>query len=259
MITSSKNPRLKDIRRARACKDDRALLEGPHLVEEAIRSGLELETLLATPDFLASAAGRALEPLLPRRPLEVAPELLESVTDADSPRGIVTTTILPQCGIETLPEIKGGVYVFAEGLQDPGNLGALARIAEASGAAALCLAPGSAHSRHPRALRASAGSLLRLPAIQTAGAEEVDEKLRALEPKWLALIPRGGEDLYSASLEGTLIVAVGAEGPGLSESLRRRADLEVTIPLAGEVESLNAAVAAAVVLFELRRKRSGLG
>lgn len=254
MITSPRNSRLKDIRRLRRCKGEEALLEGPHLVGEAIRAGVELRELLATPEFLAGPAGRALSPILPHPPLEVGSRVLESVTDADSPRGILAVAVLPRHGVEALPVIVGGVYVYADGLQDPGNLGALARVAEASGAVALCLAPGSVHPNHPRALRASAGSLLRLPVAIDAAPGALDEHLAGLDPGWLALVPRGGRDLYATLLEGTLVLALGAEGPGLSEPLRRRAAVELTIPLAAPVESLNATTAAAVVLFELARR-----
>ena len=99
-------------------------------------------------------------------------------------------------------------------MQDPGNLGALARVAEAAGAAGLALSPGCAHPNHPRALRASAGSLLRLPVAVGAEPDALDAHLASARPRWTALVPRDGEDLYRARLDGTLILAVGAEGPG---------------------------------------------
>jgi len=255
MITSRKNPSLKDMRRLKRCKDgDRSLLEGPHLISEAAALGLELDPVLATPGFLAGAAGRRLQPLLRRPPLAVAPELLEEIADADSPRGVVAGAPLPRSGAEGLPVVAGGVYLFVEGLQDPGNLGALARVAEAAGAAGLCLAPGTVHPNHPRALRASAGSLLRLPVAVRADAAHLDARLAEVAPRWLALVPRGGASLFAERLDGALVVAVGAEGGGLSPNLEERAELNITIPLSAPVESLNATVAAAVVLFEIRRQ-----
>lgn len=260
MIVSRQNRRLKDIRRLRRSKGAQALLEGPHLVAEALAGGLALETALATPDFLASAEGAGLARGLRGRAveiLEVEPALLAELTDADSPRGILAVASLPRRGVEALPVRDGAAYLYLEGLQDPGNLGALARVAEAAGASGLALSPGTAHPNHPRALRASAGSLLRLPVALGAGAEEVDRHLAAARPRWAALVPRGGEGLYSAPLAGTLILAVGAEGPGLSLALGDRANLRLTIPMEPPVESLNATVAAALVLFEWRRRRLG--
>ncbi len=232
---------------------------------EALAAGLALEEVLVAPGFFASgpeheALGRTLA-ALPEPPLEVAGELLDELGDADSPRGLLAVARLPRSGVEGLPRRPGGVYVFLERLQDPGNLGAVARAAEAAGAAGLALSPGSAHPNHPRALRGSAGSLLRLPVAVGVEPDALDRHLaggpEGGAPRWVALVPRGGETLWQASLDGTLVLAVGAEGQGLSEELRRRAEIGLTIPLAAPVESLNAAVAAALVLFEVRRRRPG--
>lgn len=231
------------------------LLEGPVLIREALDAGIELDFVLATPEFLASAEGRGLLPRLPTSPDSIAADLLESIADADSPRGIVAAALRRRGEIAEVPVTAGGVYVYADRLQDPGNLGALARTVEAAGATALVLAPGTVDPHHPRAVRASAGSLLRLPTATSASADELEHHLRDVEPRWIALVPQGGRDLYEHPLEGTLVLALGAEGPGLSSALQDRAERQVTIPLAESVESLNATVAAAVTLFEIRRRR----
>ena len=228
---------------------------------EALTAGLSLETVLATPDYLASPEGSALARTLPVAPLEVAPDLLEDVTDADSPRGILAVAHLPRPGLGALPVRPGGLYLYLEGLQDPGNVGALARVAEAAGAAGLALSTGTAHPNHPRALRASAGSLLRLPVAVNADPDDLERHLGDLgraRPRWVALVPRDGTDLWQAPLDGTLLLAVGAEGPGLSPALTARADLRLTISMEPPVESLNATVAAALVLFEARRRRASM-
>lgn len=254
VITSRQNRRLKDIRRLRRSKGERALLEGPHLIGEALAAGFPLDEVLATSSFLESAEGRRLAGSLPVAPLEVSPEALNDLTDSDSPRGILAVARLPRSGVGSLPVLAGRAYLYLDGLQDPGNLGALSRVAEAAGAAALALSPGCAHPNHPRALRASAGSLLRLPVAVGVEPEEIDRHLALARPRWAALVPSGGESLYQASLEGTLVLAVGAEGPGVSAGLLRRASLRLTIPMEPPVESLNATVAAALVLFEARRR-----
>jgi TrmH family RNA methyltransferase len=257
VITGRHNRTIKDMRRLLRSKGDRALLEGPHLIAEAVAAGLSLHEILAVPGYFDQEAGsvelRQLLASLPRAPREVAPELLDDLADADSPRGLVAAVDLPRGGVETLPAEPGSITVYAAGLQDPGNLGALARSAEASGATGLALAPGTVHPNHPRALRGSAGSLLRLPVAVGVTPEALDAHLP--EPRWVTLETRGGEDLWAADLSGTLVLALGAEGPGLPEELSRRADVGVTISLNGPVESLNATVAAALVLFEVRRRR----
>jgi RNA methyltransferase, TrmH family len=266
MIVSRQNRTLKDIRRLRRSKGEHALLEGPHLVAEAVAAGLALETALATPEFVASEAGRALAAALPSPPLLVEPRLLAGLADADSPRGVLAVARLPRAGVEALPARPSAVYLYVEGLQDPGNLGALARVAEAAGAAGMALSPGAAHPNHPRALRASAGSLLRLPTAVGADPDLLDRHLAlagppGAAPRWAVLVPRGGTNLYevaAAALAGTVVLALGAEGAGISPALLARAGLRLTIPVTPPVESLNATVAAALALFELRRRREEL-
>ncbi len=255
MITSRKNAHLKTIRRLKRSKGAGALLEGPHLIAETLAAGHELRSVLATRAFLESGPGRDLAPRLPLRPLEIEDRLLAEVTDSDSPRGIVAVATLPHPPVSGLPLVENGTYLYVEGLQDPGNLGALVRATEAAGATAIGLSPGSVHPNHPRALRASAGSLLRLPVATGASAGALADRLAPLAPTWAALVPRGGQDLFTAHLEGSVVLALGAEGPGLTPELHQRADVELTIPLQPPVESLNATVAAAIVLFELRRQR----
>ena len=229
------------------------MLEGPHLIEEALAAGLELEQVLATPDFAATLPGSTLLDRLPGwQAVDAA--VVAALADADTPRGVLAIARVARAGVEALPNGPGTVLVYADALQDPGNLGALARVAEAAGADGLALGPGSAHPNHPRALRASAGSLLRLPVAVGATAEALAAQLLPCAPTWVALDPRGGEDLYEAQLAGAVVLLLGSEGGGLSEALLGRADRRITVPLAAPVESLNATVAAAVVLFELRRR-----
>ena len=256
MITSPQNQRVKDIRRLRRCKGDLAVLEGPHLLAEASRSDLPLAEVFVTPDFAASREGRELLGPLPTPPTRIDGRVLRAITDADSPQGVLAVARLPRGGVEEMPRAKEGLWIYADGLQDPGNLGALARVAEAAGAHGLALSTGCAHPNHPRALRASAGSLLRLPTARAVSPEALTKHLQELLPRWACLVPRDGTNLYQADLTRPLVLAVGAEGPGLSTSLVESADLRITIPLAAPVESLNATVAAALALFEVARPRT---
>jgi TrmH family RNA methyltransferase len=256
MIVSRQNRKIKTIRRLRRCKGDHAILEGPHLVEDALQVGLDLDEILATPEFMAQAIGRKIERLLPREPLLVSAPLLEELTDADSPRGLLAVARLPRGGSESVLLKSDAVMVLAEGIQDPGNLGALARAVEGAGGTALGLTSGSVHPNHPRALRASAGSLLRLPVAVDVVLDDLLQRLSPSLPEVVALAAHGGEDLYDLETGGSVILVIGAEGPGVSNEMLAAADRRVTIPLHGQVESLNTAVAAAVALFEILRGRT---
>ena len=244
------------MRALRRSKDELAVLEGPHLVGDAIAAGIELEELFVTPDFAAGEEGRRLLAGSSREAAQVAPEVLRELADADAPQGVLAAARLPRRGIEALPRRRGAAYLFLDGVQDPGNLGAIARVAEAAGAAGLVCGPGCAHPNHPRALRGSAGSLLRLPVAWGGAAGELARHLEPVGGRWIALVAHGGESLYEAAgaLDGTLVLALGAEGMGLSPETEALAERRLRIPLAGAVESLNVATAAAVVLFELRRR-----
>lgn len=254
MIVSSANPKVKDMRAARRCKDERALLEGPHLVAAALAAGLELDIVVATERFLDSADARRLLAALPRAPLAIAPSVLGELCDSDSPRGIAAVVTIPERGMDRIPVRSEGTYVYADGLQDPGNLGALARCVEGAEAHALLLGPACAHPNHPRALRASAGSLLRLPTAPIEAPTRLDDHLGATA-RWIGLDGAAPQSLYRVELPDLVVLAVGSEAHGLSAPVRARLDTTLSIPLGGEVESLNAAVAAGIALFELRRRR----
>lgn len=254
------------MKRIRRCKGEpgEALLEGPHLIEAALDAGLPVDSLMATPAFWDGPEAATLRRTLPHPPRLTDPEVLEELADADSPRGIVARTRLrlyactPGDAPDSPPPLPArdrGAYIYLDRVQDPGNLGAIARVAEATGATALVLGPDCAHAEHPRSLRASAGSLLRLPVAPNVDVPELTRYLHRFAPRVVALAPRGGSDLHAAAadLAGTLILVLGSEGAGTRREILDAADLRLTIPMEPPVESLNVAVAAAVVLYERLR------
>ncbi len=193
MISSRHNESIKTIRRLRGRQGDHALLEGPHLLAEALACGARARD--GAGDARGAAASRGRPSRLPARPspLEVAAAVLDGLADSDSPRGLLALARLPRAGCSSRCPAGGDtVVLYLDGVQDPGNVGALARVAEAFGAEALALAPGCAHPNHPRALRASAGSLLRLPVAVEATVAGVDGRLGRNGARWAALAAHGG-------------------------------------------------------------------
>lgn len=256
MISSRRNRKLKDIRSLQRSKGARALLEGTHLVLEAVESSVELEYVLVTPELDRSEEGDRLRTRLSDPPRLVREDLLSSVTDADSPRGVVAVARLPRLRAEDLPLEPRGLYVYLDGVQDPGNLGAIARVAEAFGAIALACRSGCAHPNHPRSLRGSAGSLLRLPTAFPCEPGSLQAHLGRIEARWMALDAHAGVELGGGAddLSPPLVLALGSEGRGLSREVEDRAGLRLRIPVREPVESLNVATAAAVVLWEASRR-----
>ncbi len=245
------------------------LLEGPHLVGAALDTGLVLDSVLLTPEF--SESHPELVSRLASEAAWVEQRLLDELADADSPRGLVASATLPERDLSDLVDsisAPRATWVLLDGVQDPGNLGALARSVEAAGAGGLLfLGEGTVSWRHPRALRASAGSLLRLPCVRLTEIGALDRALRdsssngssESQPTWVALEPRGGKSLWTCQLSAPLILCLGGEAAGLSPELKERCSVCLSIPTLA-VESLNATVAVSVVLFELdRRSRSRSG
>ncbi len=240
-------------------KGAEAVLEGPHLVLEALALGLKLRPVLATEEFLATTQGQEVLARLPRPPLLATSRILDALADADSPRGLLAACSLPRLGLADLAPRENSIWLYLDRIQDPGNLGALARVAEGLGASGLILSPGCADPNHARALRASAGSLLRLPVAVHAEPAEARGRLSGIAGReapgalWIGLEAHQGairlDEIAPACR--TTIIALGAEGPGLSAVTRAQLDIAVTIPLAGKLESLNVAVAAALVLARL--------
>jgi TrmH family RNA methyltransferase len=142
------------------------------------------------------------------------------------------------------------------GVQEPGNLGAIARVAEAAGASGMVVAEGTADPFGWKALRGSMGSLLRLPVNVHRDARAALGEARAHGCRLMAAVPRGGRSMFDVEVDGPLMILIGSEGAGLLSSVIAQSDERVSIPMDAQVESLNAAVAAALLLYEVRRRRS---
>jgi TrmH family RNA methyltransferase len=184
----------------------------------------------------------------------VKEDLLDSLADSDAPRGVLAVANLRRPALAEVLFPADSSWLFLDTVQDPGNVGALARVAEGLGATGVLLSPGCADPNHPRALRGSAGSLLRIAAVP--GVTAVAAKGWSRSSTWIGLDAHDGATSWRAlAVARPFVLALGAEGPGLGETTRAQLDRTVTIPLAGRLESLNVAVAAALVLAELQRPR----
>jgi TrmH family RNA methyltransferase len=230
-------------------------IEGDHLLREALRSGMVFKTVFIS---------ERLE--LPRwipygvEILRLADDVFRSVVETQSPRGLAALIVPP---VRELSEVLGErsgtqpLVVVACGLQDPGNLGTLVRSAEAFGATGVLTAPGTVNAWNQKALRASVGSIFRVPVVGTT----LDEiaGLRARGVRLLAAV--GAEEhgvvaAQDANLASACALMIGNEGQGLGPEWMAIADGQVMIPCPGPVESLNAAVAGSLLLYEASRQRN---
>ena len=258
-ITSRQNARVADYR-AIAAGDvpDRLLLDGLHLLKDALDAGIRIHDVLVRSDARGT---HEVESLVDRSMAagaeiaEASAPVMDAVSPVRSPSRIVALASRPVSSL-TMFEGVCPLIVVACDVQDPGNLGAIVRVAEAAGAAGLLAAGRSADPFGWKALRGSMGSALRLPIATFPSVDAAISRAREAACRVVATVPRDGQSLYDADLRRRIAVLIGSEGEGLAHAITSMADDRVTIPMSAPVESLNAAVTAALVLYEARRQRS---
>lgn len=225
------------------------LLDGDHLIDAFAASGGTAEILAIGETALEKSANRIhFESLDARQKLVLADALLRAVSPVASPSGLVAAIPVPAARPFPVTPVS---CLLLEGIQDPGNLGALLRTAASAGLDQVLLSPGSAFAWSPKVMRAAMGAHFMLSIHENADLPRVADEFGG---KVLATAPQGGVTLYEADLGGPLAWIFGAEGGGVSESLRSRASLILTVPMPGRMESLNVAATAAICLFEQVRR-----
>ena len=248
-LTSTKNP---VVRSLRDLKDKRVreetghiLVEGEVMIREALSCGLAIHDLLAEEkhaDFARKMEAQG------ARAYTVPRSILETVCETRTPQGVCAGFDAPKpLSIEEMPD----VIVALDGVQDPGNVGTIWRTADAAGFQGLLLGAGSADPVSPKVLRAAMGSGFRLP---FAHAPVLADALKELAEKGYAVIASdlSGEDFYSRPDPGKKIVLViGNEARGISDAVRDCATMKLKLPMRGGAESLNAAIAAAIMMYDL--------
>jgi RNA methyltransferase, TrmH family len=262
IITSRRHPLVARCRDAADGHSEDVLLEGPHLVADAIAAGIPMSTVLVAEgaedrDDIAALVRRAQQQgyVLQRATLAV----LDAASPTRSPVGILALATLALREMSSLRDAEAALVTVAIGIQDPGNVGTLIRSSEAAGATGFLATGNSAHPFGWKALRGAMGSSLRLPVARTADTVAALRALQALGLRLVALDAGGDLDLYDADLHGPLAVCAGAEGAGLPAAVLAMADLRLRIPMHAPVESLNVAVATSLVLFEIARQRLAAG
>lgn len=264
-ISSRENHWLKTFRaalRASRPEDSRIALEGVHLVMEAIRSGLKIEAILASASGERHVAALEAELDGPTLILHTTDKLFDSVAATETPQGVAALARAPEFTLENLLRGADSLVVVLVAAQDPGNVGAILRSAEAFGATGVIATRGTAHPYSPKALRASSGSSLRLPVIADLAAPIALTQLRVSGLRILAASASHNSTAKrpdELDLRGPFALLIGNEGAGLPAEVERSADALVRIEVAEPVDSLNAAVAASLILYEAARQRRANG
>lgn len=245
-----------------AAGDDHALmlLDGVHLVGEALAAHVPLTHVLVAVEFVDRDDIRPLIEGAARAGVDVAAAaapVMRAVSPVRSASPIVALASRPQPGEGRLYGRNPALVLIACGVQDPGNLGAIARAVEAAGGSGLVATNGCADPFGWKALRGSMGSAFRLPIVIDRSIEHAVARARHHGCRIVAMVPREGQPLGSVDLGGPTVVLVGGEGHGLPTQLVDAAEVRVTIPMQPPVESLNTATSAALILYEARRQRLG--
>lgn len=261
-ISSRDNPIVRDYRELAGEPDAsgaRLLLDGAHLVREAHAAHMEFESV-------AVAASRLIEPTeegeLARAldaegiaVINVVDEVFAAISPVRTPSGIIAIAGRTPVDPSAIWNMRNGFTLVAVDVQDPGNVGAIVRTAEAGGVTGVVVSGASANPFSWKALRGSMGSALRLPIVAGMTTEAVMNCMAEADLRMIAAVPRGGESPDDVDWRGAVGLFVGGEGPGLSDEVVARCSVRVTIPMAVTVESLNVAVATGILIYAARRQR----
>jgi TrmH family RNA methyltransferase len=256
-VTSSHNPRLREAARLIASSRDRrkagkCVLEGEHVVAAYVARHGAPETVIVTDDALSRSEVRDLVDRHAARTLIVPDALFGDLATLPAGVGLLAVVATPAAA----PSGRSDFCLLLDDVQDPGNVGSMLRSAAAAGVAQVLLSKRCVFAWSPKVLRAGQGAHFAVDIHEDVDLPVWAAAYRAAGGEVVATVAKGGTDLYAAPLAGRVALAIGNEGAGLSPALAAQATRRVSIPMPGDVESLNAAAAAAVCLFECVRQRA---
>jgi TrmH family RNA methyltransferase len=237
------------------------LIEGGKMVEEALRDKAGVTQVVASPS-LTLHQGKRVWKLAEKSGIDilwVSERLLDSISESKTPQPVMAVVKVREFSEETLLAVPPGLAVLCHQLQDPGNLGTIIRTAEAVGAAGVVVSPSTVDAHNPKTVRASMGSILRLPVLRVPRVEAFLATCTKARFQSVALVLQARTNCFDIDLTIPTVVVLGQEGSGLPAEVVERVDHRVRVPMAESIDSLNVATTAAVALYEAwkqRRERS---
>jgi RNA methyltransferase, TrmH family len=261
VISSAANPLVKRVRaladRKHRRREAAYVVQGIQPVWQAVEAGAQLEMLIVAPDLLrhsGAAAMVAAQEAAGVRVARLSAELFGRIADRDGPSGLAAIVRSAPVPLAELAVDAGSLFVALHSAGNPGNVGTIIRTASAAGAAGVILIGPSADPYDPVAVKASMGALFTVPVVTVESAAELMDWAGRRAVTVAATSARGSVSCWDAELALPLVVLLGSEGAGLPDDLLAAADLRVAIPMTGTAESLNLAVAAGILLYEVRRR-----
>ena len=223
------------------------LIEGENLLEEAVKNGAGIKTVLMCRDYRGSLFGTE------DKSFCLSDKLFEQLSQTETTQGIMAVVEKPELSPDRFLDRGGGNFIVLDRLQDPGNIGTILRTADAAGYRLAIVMKGTADVFSPKVVRAATGSLFRMPVVFMDSVDELMEFTRAAGKKLVATCFDTDRYYYDENLRENIALIIGNEGSGISRELIECSDLKIKIPMHGNIESLNASVAAGILMYEAVR------
>lgn len=255
-ITSSKNGIIKEVKglykRKDRWKERLFIIEGIKIIEEALLNNVRLKYILFTDKLQSTIEGaNFLESIKYNKNLiHISENLFQEISDTENPQGIIGVAEFKISELEDLINIDNPSLIFLDGLQDPGNLGTIIRTCDAFNLDGIILGEGSVDPYNPKVVRATMGSIFRVPLVVSNNSLETLSKLQKSKIKILATSLETNSPIYDVDYKEGFALVIGNESKGVSEEIIKLSDQLIKIPMPGFAESLNAGVAASIIMYE---------
>lgn len=260
-LTGSQNPLVKEIRalKNKSGREEKGhfFIEGVRFVTEALNEKLTIRYLMVSETFSTDAAStQLLQSISDGVDCYILPDsLFASISDTQNPQGILAVLDLKREQLKHA-DLNGGLLVLLDDIKDPGNMGTIIRTADAAGCEGVVVPAGCVDIYNPKVLRSTMGSIFHIPVYHCEDIAAAINIVREKGFKICASHLEGAASIYEADLTGSLALVIGSEAEGVGEETVKAADMLLRIPMPGRAESLNASVAAGIMIFEAARQRN---
>lgn len=262
LVESKNNSRVKYVkklaRRRFRDREGKFVLEGFRAVEEVLKLSGTVEFILFSPSARATSRGEQLFAAAREAGIaavEVAENIMRDLAGTETPQGVLAVVCRREVSLDDILSTSPSLLVLVDGVQDPGNLGTIVRTSAGAGAQGLILLPGTVDLYNPKTLRSTMGNIFKLPVVMAGQRSEVLKKIRNAGLELVVGDPRAEKAVFEIDLTGPVVIAVGNEARGVQEDILMHSRHRVHIPMSAGVDSLNVAVAAGIMLYEVVRQR----
>ena len=261
LISSSQNPVVKEIKslKSRRDREKKGLyyVEGLRIVEEALKENADIAELAVSEEFASYHQDAGLLGKIEKLNIKTylfTPKLFKEITDTETPQGILAIMRIRKHELKHELD-KNGLYVILDSIRDPGNMGTIIRTADAAGFSGVILSKGCVDVYNPKVLRSTMGSVFHMPVYQVGDVLETTKFLKLNGVSIYVSHLEGKVSIFEADMISGAAIVIGSEAEGVCEELKAMADLLVRIPMPGKAESLNASIAAGIMIYEAVRQR----